>query len=139
MANPIQAAAPAEEQVPAQDPTDEPVKPEALIQAVIAAERARVSAIQARCAQVGMSDLSSSLIASGATLAQANAAIVDAWVAQGGPEIRHAPDVLAPTDFEAKVAEAVAAGKSRGQAIRAVAAEHPELHRQYLARINRAA
>lgn len=144
MAKDPKAADAAEEQIPAQEPaedaeTEETPDTEARIQAAIAAERKRVSAIQARCAQVRMPELSAGLIESGASIAQANAAIVDAWVAQGGPEIRHAPDALAPTDFEAKVAEAVAAGSTRGQAIRTVAAAHPELHRQYLARVNRAA
>ena len=38
--------------------------------------------------------------------------------------------------FEAKVQELVAAGKTKGRAIRQAAQNFPELHRDYLARIN---
>lgn len=61
---------------------------EARVQAAIAAERRRAAAIQARCAEVGRPELAAALIESGATMADCNAAIIDAWVAQGGPEIR---------------------------------------------------
>lgn len=69
---------------------------EEAIQAALASERQRVSTITARCAQVGMSDLAAALIASGASLAQANAAIVDSWVAKGGAEIRQSPSSEKP-------------------------------------------
>ena len=44
-----------------------------------------------------------------------------------------------PRDFETCVADAMAQGKTRGQAIAAVASAQPDLHRAYLARVNRAA
>lgn len=138
-------AAPAVEDLP-QDPTEEqPTEPTpddaiaAHVQAALAAERRRVSEIQALCAKTNLPDLAAELIANGSSLAQANARVIDAWVAKGGPEIRQDPAASAPTDFETKVSAMVAAGQSRAQAIRAIAAAHPELHRAYLARVNRAA
>ena len=64
------------------------VDPEQIAQAAIARERERIAAITARCAQVKMDHMTADLIASGATLEQANAAIVDAWAESGGPEIQ---------------------------------------------------
>ena len=43
-----------------------------------------------------------------------------------------------PHDFESHVAAEMRQGKSRGQAIRTVAAASPDLHRAYLARLNQA-
>lgn len=86
---------PAAEPTPA-EPNPEPSTPEptdaaaieARIQAALDAERQRVAAIQARCTEVGKPELAAALIDSGADMAACNAAIIDAWVAQGGPEIR---------------------------------------------------
>lgn len=58
------------------------------VQEALATERQRITAIQARCAQVGRPELAVPLIANGATLEQTNAAIIEAWIAQGGPEIK---------------------------------------------------
>lgn len=69
----------------------------ALVQQALAADRARIQAITARCAQVGMPALASALIAENATLAQTDARIVDAWVSAGGPEIRSFAQTDKPT------------------------------------------
>lgn len=81
---------------PEQDPDHEDDLA-AQIQAALAAERARVSAITARCAQVGMPAMAAALIEANATLAQTDARIVDAWVAAGGPEIRAFAPLTKPT------------------------------------------
>ena len=79
---------------PTADPEPEPppAAPEA-----IQAERARASAILARCQQARMPHLAASLIDQGASLAACNAAIVDVWVAQGSPEINPRVTVTAPS------------------------------------------
>jgi hypothetical protein len=102
-----------------------------------ATERARVGAITDLCSRVRRADLAPALIAEGSTLEQARAALVEAWAQQGGAELRHAPDTGGQqATFESEVAALVALGKTRGAAIRAVAQSHPDLHTQYLSRIN---
>lgn len=137
------AAGPAQPQPDPTEPTEtqetgDPETPdlETAIQAALKDERERVSAIQARCAQVGMPELSAALIQSGAKPKDADAAIVDAWVSKGGPEIRHAQNDAPQGGFEERVAALVVSGKSRSEAIRATAAAHPELHHAYLVRVN---
>ncbi|AHF03434.1 peptidase [Marichromatium purpuratum 984] len=95
---------------------------EARIQAALAAERERVGAIQARCAQVGMPDLAADLIAEGVTLAECNARIVNAWVEAGGPEMRQATSATAPSAQHAAEVDAArqrlraqVAGRPSGQ------------------------
>jgi ATP-dependent protease ClpP protease subunit len=68
----------------------ETVDVQAAIAAALAAERARIQAITERCAAVKMPELTAGLVASGASIEQANAAIVDAWSAAGGADIRTA-------------------------------------------------
>lgn len=84
MPDPVET--PEEPIAPEPDPTPDPVT----------AERARVAQIMARCAEVHMPELAAALIERGATLEQANAAIVDAYVRAGGPEIRAATPEGAP-------------------------------------------
>lgn len=69
-------------------PVDVQEQIRAAITADRATERERVKAITARCAQVNMPHLAARLIDADATLAQAETAIVDAWVKSGGSEIR---------------------------------------------------
>ncbi|MCK7461112.1 MAG: hypothetical protein MZU84_03140 [Sphingobacterium sp.] len=125
---------PTEPTEPTTEPTDTDI--EARIQAALAAERQRVAAIQARCTEVGKPELAAPLIAAGASLAACNAAIVDAWMQQGGPEIINALPVSVGGEFETLVAAEVAAGKTRAQAIRTVARSHPDQHQAYIARLN---
>lgn len=80
-----------------EDETDEQPDVSALVQQALAAERERANAITARCTQVGMPAMAAALIAEGATLAQTDARIVDAWVAAGGPEIRAFASTAKPT------------------------------------------
>jgi hypothetical protein len=102
-----------------------------------ATERARVGAITDLCSRVRRPDLAPALIAEGSSLEQARAALIEAWAQQGGAELRHAPDTTGQqASFESEVAALVALGKTRGAAIRAVAQSHPDLHTQYLSRIN---
>ena len=93
-------AAMADEKPAADEPQDDEVETmtleieidesaiDARINQAINAERARVAAITRRCADVGQAHMAASLIESGASLADANAALVDAWVQSGGAEIR---------------------------------------------------
>ena len=109
---------------------------EARIQAAIAAERRRVSAIQARCAEVRKPELAAALIDSGADMAACNAAIVDAWVAQGGPEIRQHTTPSSADPLESAISAHMAAhpGTSRPAAYAAVLAQNPSLYDAHLAR-----
>lgn len=115
MADTTDAAAPTEQQpdltTPQPDqaaatpsPT-ETVTPEAAIKAAIAEERARVSAITTRCKQVGMSHLADSLIDGDADMAACNAAIVDEYVAVGGPETRQTTSATSKADTTAAARE----------------------------------
>lgn len=146
--NPAAEPTPAEPTAPIEptpaEPTPEPSAPEstdadieARIQAAIATERKRVSSIQARCTEVGKPELAAALIESGASLAACNAAIVDAWVAQGGPEIRqHTTQTAGPDPLETAVDAHMAAnpGTSRPQAYAAVLAKNPSLYDAHRAR-----
>lgn len=75
---------------------------QATVQAALAGERQRISAIAARCTQVGMAHLAQALIDSGADMAECNAAIIDAWVAKGWPEIRQTTDAAASSGNRAE-------------------------------------
>lgn len=139
---PVEPTAPAEPT--SAEPIQEPSAPEstdadieARIQAAIATERKRVSSIQARCTEVGKPELAKALIDSGASLAACNAAIVDAWVAQGGPEIRqHTTQAAGPDQLTAAVDAHMAQhpGTSRPQAYAAVLAKNPSLYDAHRAR-----
>lgn len=76
------------DKTPPTDPAPpEPVDMQAHVQAALKAERERISAINKRCAQVGMPAIAQALIDAGADMAACNAAIVEAWIAKGGQEI----------------------------------------------------
>lgn len=70
------------------DPNTAPAAPNP--NPALEAERARIAAITARCKEVGRPEIALSMIESGADLDTTNKAIVEAWVAQGGPEIINA-------------------------------------------------
>ncbi|MBB1074458.1 Clp protease ClpP [Rhodoferax sp. 4810] len=96
----------------------------------LAAERQRVSAIQQRCAQVNMPHLIDSLIASAATPEQTDKAIIDAWLAKGGVEIKQN---TSQTDAVSQLQSAITAyqaqhGVSIAQATAAVLKANPELY-----------
>lgn len=149
MSDPTPAAVPDEPQTPdtpteptapAVAPDPAPVAPEpapaapadlqAAIHSALAQERARAKAIRARCEGVRMAHLADALIESGADLAAANAAIVDAWTAQGGPEIRQTTAAAAVDPLDAAVAAYQAAhpGTKRPHAVAAVIQAHPSLY-----------
>ncbi len=108
------------------EPVTEPQDPQALVQAAIAAERQRVAAITARCNQVGMAHLTQALIDSGAGMAACNAAIVDAYVAKGGAEIRQTTDALPHGKDESQAAAKIRDAYAKINAQITTATKRPE-------------
>ena len=104
----------------------------------VRAERARIAEITDLCARVRHADMAQQFIRDGAEIDSVRAALLDVWAGEGGAEIRRQPE-QSGSDFEARVADAMASGQTRSAAIREIASAHPDLHRDYLARINRAA
>jgi phage head maturation protease len=123
----------------ATEPTPTPLDEAAIKAAAVTEERARIVEITRACRAAKLPELADGLIASGVTIDAARKAVIDAWAERGGPEIRGSQETTPTGDFESKVADVMAQGKTRGQAIAAVASAHPDLHRDYLARVNRAA
>lgn len=144
--NPVMSDEKDDTQGPAADPaplpveSDTPAPPDldAIRAAAVAGERQRIAEITRACRAARLPEMADELISAGVTLDAARAAVIDQLAAKSGPELRHAPEPVAH-DFEQLVTAAIAAGQTRGQAIRAVASAHPDLHRQYLARVNAAA
>jgi ATP-dependent protease ClpP protease subunit len=140
------------QETPMADPKDAAGNPEAAdpatpdlttvvteaVQAAVAAERQRIADITRVCASVRLPDRAQAWIEEGISIDQARARLIDLIAAQGGPEMRNAPAPVASDDFDALVQAAMASGKSRAQAMRAVITAHPEQHRAWLARVNAA-
>jgi ATP-dependent protease ClpP protease subunit len=135
MANPNDVAVPNE---PAEDPTpnlDAAIA--AAREAAVAAERQRIAAILQACQAVHQPQQAQAWIDEGISADQARERLINAMAANAGPELRHAPAPAEAPDFETLVQSAQAAGQTRAQALRAVIAAHPDLHRAWLARVNK--
>jgi hypothetical protein len=110
----------------------------AAVQAAIAAERQRIAAITQACQAVRQPQQAQAWIEEGISADQARERLINALASQAGPELRHAPAPTDAPDFEAMVKSAQAEGKTRAQAMRAVITSYPDLHREWLARVNKA-
>lgn len=75
----------------------EPVDVEAIRAAAVAEERARVVAVSDLCARVGKAGLAAGHIASGSSLEQVRAALLDTWAAASGAEIDSHVQAAAPS------------------------------------------
>lgn len=101
-----------------------------------ASERKRVADILRACAAAHMPERAQALIDDGTAADKARELLINALADRGGPEMRQPPPPAQEDSFEAIIAAKQSSGMTRGKAMRAAIFERPDLHRDWLARIN---